>query len=316
MNYSIVQKPLYMLFILILGASGLTLHSCGRNGNAQIAAGRGPAQEILSINMPSRLDFAGEEVPLNLYYVNESLERELLVNTYWHSSTLLLLKRANRWLPVIEPILKKNGIPDDFKYLAMIESNLTNSRSPAGAAGFWQFLEGTAKEYQLEVSDQVDERYHLEKATEAACRYFRRAYSKYNSWALVAAAYNAGTRRIDDFLSRQQTESYFDLLMAEETERYLFRILAIKMIHNNPRAFGFYPDVERLYEPLAFREVQISETIPNLVDYARTQGVSYKLLRMFNPWLRTHELTVKAGKTYTLKIPQGRFAQTHRPVGS
>lgn len=316
MNHSVVMKPLYLFLVLIIGVSGLTLHSCSSNGNAQIAAERGPAQEIISINMHSRIDFAGEDVPLNLYYVNESLERELLVNTYWHSSTLLLLKRASRWLPVIEPILKKNGIPDDFKYLAMIESNLTNSRSPAGAAGFWQFLEGTAKEYQLEVSDQVDERYHLEKATEAACRYFRRAYSKYNSWALVAASYNAGTRRIDDFLARQQTNSYFDLLMAEETERYLFRILAIKMIHINPRAFGFFPDVERLYEPLAFREVQVSETIPNLVDYARTQGVSYKLLRMFNPWLRTHELTVKVGKTYTLKIPQGRFAQTHRPVGS
>ncbi|MBK9291056.1 MAG: lytic transglycosylase domain-containing protein [Bacteroidetes bacterium] len=293
-----------------------TLASCGRNGNAQQPAERLPAQEIVSIQLPASIDFAGEEVPLELYYVSEALERELLVNTYWHSSTLLLLKRANRWLPVIEPILKKNGIPDDFKYLAMIESNLTNSRSPAGAAGFWQFLEGTAREYQLEVTDQVDERYHLEKATEAACRYFRRAYNKYNSWALVAAAYNAGTRRIDDFLSRQQTDSYFDLLMAEETERYLYRILAIKMIHRNPRAFGFYPDLERLYEPLSFREIQVSESIPNLVEFARSQGVSYKLLRMFNPWLRTHELTVKPGKTYTLKIPDGRFARTHRPIRS
>lgn len=311
-----LKKAAPRLYLLLLSALALLGSSCARNGNAQLPAERNPTQEIVSINLPSRLDFAGEEVPLNLYYVSEALERELLVNTYWHSSTLLLLKRANRWLPIIEPILKKNGIPDDFKYLAMIESNLTNSRSPAGAAGFWQFLEGTAKEYQLEVSDQVDERYHLEKATEAACRYFRRAYSKYNSWALVAAAYNAGTRRIDDFLSRQQTDSYFDLLMAEETERYLFRILAMKMIHSNPRAFGFYPDIERLYEPLAFKEVQVSESIPNLVDFARNQGVSYKLLRMFNPWLRTHELTVKTGKTYTIKIPEGRFALTHRPVRS
>lgn len=311
-----LKKAAPRLCVLLLPALALFGSSCARNGNAQLPAERNPTQEIVSINLPSRLDFAGEEVPLNLYYVSEGLERELLVNTYWHSSTLLLLKRANRWLPVIEPILKKNGVPDDFKYLAMIESNLTNSRSPAGAAGFWQFLEGTAKEYQLEVSEQVDERYHLEKATEAACRYFRRAYSKYNSWALVAAAYNAGTRRIDDFLSRQQTDSYFDLLMAEETERYLFRILAMKMIHSNPRAFGFYPDIERLYEPLAFKEVQVSESIPNLVDFARNQGVSYKLLRMFNPWLRTHELTVKPGKVYTLKIPEGRFALTHRPVRS
>lgn len=309
-----LKKAAPRLCILLLPALALLGSSCARNGNAQLPAERNPTQEIVSINLPSRLDFAGEEVPLNLYYVSEALERELLVNAYWHSSTLLLLKRANRWLPIIEPILKKNGLPDDFKYLAMIESNLTNSRSPAGAAGFWQFLEGTAKEFQLEVSEQVDERYHLEKATEAACRYFRRAYSKYNSWALVAAAYNAGTRRIDDFLSRQQTDSYFDLLMAEETERYLFRILAMKMIHSNPRAFGFYPEIERLYEPLAFKEVQVSESISNLVDFARNQGVSYKLLRMFNPWLRTHELTVKPGKTYTIKIPEGRFALTHRPV--
>ncbi len=310
------DKAAIKLFLLLLPPFTFLLSSCTRNGNAQLPAERNPAQEIVSISLPNRLDFAGEEIPLNLYYVSEALERELLVNTYWHSSTLLLLKRANRWLPVIEPILKKNGIPDDFKYLAMIESNLTNSRSPAGAAGFWQFLEGTAKEYQLEVSDQVDERYHLEKATDAACRYFRRAFSKYNSWALVAAAYNAGTRRIDDFLSRQQTDSYFDLLMAEETERYLFRILSMKMIHSNPRAFGFYPDIERLYEPLAYKEVLVTESIPNLVEFAKNQGVSYKLLRMFNPWLRSHELTVKPGKTYTIKIPEGRFALTHRAIRS
>lgn len=316
MIYNNIQRLLNILIIILLFASLFMFGSCGRNGNAQQPAERVAPQEIGSIGLPVKLDFAGEDIPLQLYYVSESLERELLVNAYWHSSTLLLLKRANRWLPVIEPILKKNGIPDDFKYLAMIESNLTNSRSPAGAAGFWQFLEGTAKEYQLEVTDQVDERFHLEKATEAACRYFRRAYGKYNSWALVAAAYNAGTRRIDDFLSRQQTDSYFDLLMAEETERYLYRILAMKLIHQNPRAYGFFPDRERMYEPLAFREVQVNETIPSLVDFARTQGVSYKLLRMFNPWLRSHELTVKTGKTYSLKIPEGRFARTHRPIGS
>jgi hypothetical protein len=316
MSNAAARKVHPLLLFLLIGIIVLLEQSCSHNGNAQQPSERGPLQEINSISMPASIDFAGEDVPLNLYYVNESLERELLVNTYWHSSTLLLLKRANRWLPVIEPILKKNGIPDDFKYLAMIESNLTNSRSPAGAAGFWQFLEGTAKEYQLEVSDQVDERYHLEKATEAACRYFRRTYSKYNSWPLVAAAYNAGTKRIDDFLSRQQVDNYFDLLMAEETERYLFRILAIKLIHKNPRAYGFFPDVSRLYEPFEFKEIQVTETIPNLVEFARSQGLSYKLLRIFNPWLRTHELTIKPGKTYTLKIPKGRFAKTYRPIGS
>ncbi len=173
-------------------------------------------------DLPDELYFADLRIPIELFYTSESLERELIVNTYWHSSTLLLLKRANRWFPVIEPILAAHQIPDDFKYLAMIESSLTNARSPAGAVGFWQFLEGTAKDYGLEINKDVDERYHLEIATAAACRYLLKSYERYNDWALVAAAYNAGNRRINSFMEDQMADSYFDLLMAEETERYLF----------------------------------------------------------------------------------------------
>lgn len=269
---------------------------------------------IISFELPQSYKFAGESVPMELFYVRENLERELLVNTYWHSSTLLLLKRANRWFPVIEPILKKNNIPDDFKYLSMIESNLTNARSPAGAVGFWQFLEATGKEYGLEINKDVDERYHLEKATSAACRYLQKAYSKYGNWSLVAAAYNAGNRRIDNFLAEQQVESYHDLLMAEETERYLFRMIAVKMITENPVNFGFYPEIEKLYTPYQWKEVDVNSTITNLAEFAASHGITYKLLKIFNPWLRSNQLPVAAGKSYTIKIPTGHFAKTHRQL--
>lgn len=268
---------------------------------------------IISFDLPEDLWFAGEKVPLNMFYIRESLERELIVNTYWHSSTLLLLKRANRWFPVIEPILIEQGIPADFKYLSMIESNLTNARSPAGAAGFWQFLETTGKEYGLEVNQDVDERYHLEKATVAATKYFKKAHEKYGSWALVAAAYNAGTRRIDGFLADQKASSYYDLLMAEETERYVFRMIAMKMILNDPAMYGFYPDLEKLYAPLKFTIVPVNATIHDLADFARGYGISYKLLKVFNPWLRSNKLPVAAGKSYEIKIPLEPYNQTHLP---
>jgi len=269
---------------------------------------------IISFDLPQSLKFAGETIPMELFYVRESLERELIVNTYWHSSTLLLLKRANRWFPVIEPILKRHNIPDDFKYLSMIESNLTNARSPAGAVGFWQFLEATGKEYGLEINKDIDERYHLEKATAAACRYLQKAYNKYGSWSLVAASFNAGNRRIDGFLAEQQADSYHDLLMAEETERYLFRMIAVKMITENPVNYGFYPEIEKLYTPLQWKEIEVSATINNLAEFAASHGITYKLLKIFNPWLRTNQLPVTAGKSYTLKIPTGHFAKTHRQV--
>jgi len=186
--------------------------------------------KISAIDLPQKIDFAGEATPLNIYYVKENLDRELIVNTYWHSSSLLLLKRAARWFPVIEHILKENGIPDDFKYLALIESGLENVTSPAGAKGFWQFLKGTAKDYGLEVNNEVDERYNVEKATQAACKYFNKAHEKYKNWTLVAAAFNAGNKGIDRQIEKQKVNNYYSLLLDDETERYVFRILAIKTI--------------------------------------------------------------------------------------
>jgi hypothetical protein len=270
--------------------------------------------KILSIDLPESMTFAGEEVPLRLFYVREGLERELVINTYWHSSTLMLLKRANRWFPVIDPILKEYGIPDDFRFLCMIESNLTNARSPAGAVGFWQFLEGTAKEFGLEVNKEVDERYHVEKSTRAACRYLLKSYERFQSWSLVAASYNAGQKRIARFIENQKATSYFDLHMAEETDRYLQRILAIKLIYTSPETYGFYPEVERLYPPLEYETVKVSSDVDDLAAFAANKGISYKLLKYFNPWLRSDKLNVKRGREYEIKIPKGDFALTHKSV--
>jgi membrane-bound lytic murein transglycosylase D len=316
-------KKIFLTLIIIfaVGFSGLLLLNSGeqfllnaQSSEKQIVSSASQNYRIISFDLPNELYFAGERVPMELFYVRESLERELVVNTYWHSSTLLLLKRANRWFPVIEPILAKNGVPNDFKYLSMIESNLTNARSPAGAVGFWQFLETTAKEYGMEVTKDVDDRYHVEKSTEAACRFLLKAYNKYGSWSLVAAAFNAGNRRIDGFLQEQQADSYFDLLMAEETERYLFRMIAMKMIVENPTFYGFYPEIEKLYQPLTYDIVKVNSSILNLADFSKEKGISYKLLKYFNPWMRSNQLPVNPGKSYAVKIPLEPFNLTHYQI--
>ena len=224
-------------------------------------------------------------------------------NTYYHSNTILYFKRANRFFPVIEPILEKNGIPNDFKYLALIESGLENVVSPAGAAGYWQFMEKTGREYGLEINEQVDERYHIEKSTEAACKYLLDAYKKYNDWALVAASYNTGMNRIDKELERQKTDNYYDLLLSQETARYMFRILAVKQIFAQPENYGFHIRKKDLYPPLEFTEVSVDTTINDLVLFSKEHEISYKILKHFNPWLRQVYLKNGTGKTYALKLP-------------
>ena len=262
------------------------------------------AYKISAIELPQEIDFSGEVTPLNIFYVNESLDKELTINTYWHSSTLLLLKRSARWFPVIEPILKKNGIPNDFKYLALIESGLENVTSPAGAKGFWQFLKGTAKDYGLEVNNEVDERYNAEKATQAACEYFNKAHEKYKNWTLVAAAFNAGNKGIDRQIEKQKINNYYSLLLADETERYVFRILALKTIFENPEKFNFYLNKNDLYSPIPTKTIEINSSIKNLADFAIENGINYRILKEFNPWLRTGELKNKKYKTYEIKIPK------------
>lgn len=259
--------------------------------------------KVFSLATPEEVTFGGGAVPLEKFGVREKLDRELLVNTYWHSNTFLSFKRSNRWFPVIEPILEKNGIPEDFKYLAVIESGLTNAVSPAGATGFWQFLKGTAKSYGLEVNDQVDERYHVEKATEAACRYLNDAYEKYGDWALVAASYNMGMGGVDKQLNRQKVDEYWDLLLNQETARYVYRILAIKEILNNGGDYGFVVRPKDLYEPYDVRTLEVDSTISDLAQWSLDNGANYNILKTLNPWLRQSSLDNRSGKTYEILLP-------------
>lgn len=259
--------------------------------------------QIHGASLPESIDFAGENAPLDEFYVAEGLDKELQVNTYWHSSTLLQLKRANRWFPVIDSILKENNIPADFKYVALIESGLENVDSPAGASGFWQILEGTAEDHGLEVNKDVDERYHVEKATIVACEYLRDAYERFGSWTLAAVSYNAGKRRISNAIEDQQADNFYDLYLNEESTRYIYRILAIKSIYENPGKYGFMLNENDLYQPLPFRTVSFDAAIKDLVAFALEEGTTYKMLKTLNPWLVNNKLRNSTRKTYTLKLP-------------
>ena len=262
------------------------------------------SQYIHDVELPKAMDFCGEPVPLERFYVRESLERELLVNTYRHASTLLLMKRTTRWLPVIEPIMKKNNLPSDFKYLAMIESDLTNAVSPSKAVGFWQFLEGTGKQYNLEIYKEVDMRYHQEKETQAACDFLKDLYRRFKSWTLAAAAYNCGGGRISKTIEEQQVTSYYDMLLPNETERYIYRILAFKLIMENPEKYGFHISDEGWYQPLEYKTITVTETIENLAQFAIDQGTNLKMLKYYNPWLRSDKLTISEGNSYVIKLPK------------
>lgn len=254
--------------------------------------------------IPGEVFLFGERVPLENFEVYERLDRELVVNTYWHSSTILALKRAARWFPVIEPILKKNNVPVDFKYLAVVESNLENVVSPTGATGFWQFIKSAATEYGLEVNEEVDERYHVEKSTEAACQYIKDAYSKFGSWTLAAASYNAGMNGISKWSSIQKTNNYYNLTLGIETSRYIARVAAIKIIMENPQKYGYYLNENDLYKPLKFTEVILDSSVTDFADYAALLGINYKTLKLYNPWLRDTKLKVKNGVTYKIRVPE------------
>lgn len=263
---------------------------------------------IYALNIPESIDFADEKVPIADPEIVERLDRELLVNTYWQSQTLLFAKRSNRDFQVIEPILKKYGVPDDFKYLAVIESGLTHVVSPAGAAGYWQILKGTAQENGLEVTNEVDERYHLEKSTEAACKYLLTSYDKFNSWTLAAASYNMGRDGLAKQLERQEGSSYYDLLLNSETGRYLFRIMAVKEILENPERHGFHYREKDLYPNVPVRQLMIDTAITDLGAFAKDQGINYRILKYHNPWLRLEYLPQRDGKQYVINIPnEGYF---------
>lgn len=258
---------------------------------------------IKALKIPSDLTFAGEKVPTELYDIKERMDRELLVNTYWQSNGLLLIKKAHKYFPLIEPMLKKYGIPDDFKYLAVAESGLENNSSPAGAAGFWQFLKSSAKEYGLEVNQNVDERYNLEKATRIAAEYLKKSKERFGTWTLAAAAYNAGNARIARNLKRQQVDNYYDLLLNNETARYVFRIVALKEVLSYPKKYGFEFDEEDLYKLPNTQIVEVDTVITNIASFAKTFNTNYKELKLHNAWLRENKLNNKSRKLYQIKIP-------------
>lgn len=260
--------------------------------------------EYSCIDIPASIDFCGTTIDLTRFDRRERMDRELLAFRYMHSTSLQILKRANRYFPIIEPLLQANGIPDDFKYLMVIESNINpQAKSPAGAAGLWQLMPGTARDFGLEVGHHIDERYHVEKSTEAACKYLKQAYKRFKNWESVAASYNAGQGRISQQLEKQYADNALDLQLVEETARYTYRILAAKLLLSDPQKFGFYLKASDLYPPIPYHTVTISETIDDLPRFAKSQGISYALFRSLNPWIRSTSLPCHGNKEYIIRIP-------------
>lgn len=301
------MKKIIMYFIPIVCTCAIAIMLLSNNSQEEIESKTPYVLSMTkSVEVPHKVEFAGEELVLDRYDLHERYDREINSFTYLHSTTLLLIKKANRYFPIIEPILKENGIPEDFKYLAVIESSLDHRAvSPAGAAGLWQFMPKTGPGYGLEVSAEVDERYSVEKSTEAACKYLKQAYAKYGSWASVALSYNAGQGRISGELEKQQAEDSLDLWLVSETTRYYFRMLAIKRLFENPAKYGFILTEKDLYKPIEFTKEEVTQSIPDLATFAKDKGITYAQLKDFNSWLRDRKLTIsaKSRSSYTILIP-------------
>jgi membrane-bound lytic murein transglycosylase D len=265
---------------------------------------------VYALPIPAHMDFAGEPVPLNNPDIRERMDRELLVNTYWQSNMFLIIKRAHKFFPLIEPLLAKYGLPDDFKYLAVAESGLDNVKSSAGAAGFWQFLKGTGKEYGLEINDYVDERYNLELATKVAAEYLISSKERFGSWTSAAAAYNAGNAGVNRQMERQDVTDYYDLLLNDETSRYIFRILAFKEILGNPEKYGFNFREKDLYSQVPTYSLMVDQPVEDFAKFAKEKGINYKILKIHNPWLRDTYLKNTSGKQYFIKIPEKGYYST------
>ncbi|MDA3861107.1 MAG: lytic transglycosylase domain-containing protein [Melioribacteraceae bacterium] len=264
--------------------------------------------KVISPFVPEQMDFCGEPVPLENIDVRERLEREFIVQTYYHSASVLYLKRINRWFPMIERILKEKNVPDDLKYLALAESGLDDVISPAGATGFWQFMKDAGRKHGLIINKEVDERYNIEKSTYAACNYLLGAKEKFGNWTLAAASYNMGRAGVLNQLKRQKTTNYYNLVLNEETNRYIPRIIAFKYVMENPNYYGFDIKEDQLYQPYSTYKVKLDTSVAHLADYAKLRGLNYKTLKLFNPWLRDNYLTNKSGKRYFVTLPkEGTF---------
>lgn len=264
--------------------------------------------KIFAVEIPDSIDFAGERIETNRFDVREGIDKELLINTYWQSQTILLMKRAYRWFPVIEPIIKQNGIPEDFKYLAVAESGLTNNVvSPMGAAGMWQFMKESGIKYGLEVNDNIDERYNVERSTVAACKLLKETYTLYKSWTMAAASYNVGPGSLSGSIKQQKASSYYDLYLNNETARYIYRIIALKLIMSHPKEYGFYLRLADLYPPIPTYTVKIDSSVKDLVGFAENYKLNYKILKEFNQWIRKSTIDNASGKTYYITLPKDGY---------
>ena len=297
-NHILVGTLLLLSAILLVGSSFLQPNSAFKS------YGLSDPSKVFALDIAENYSFAGETVTLDEHDLRERMDKELLVNTYWQSNTMLMIKRSNKYFPTIERILKEEGVPDDFKYLAVIESGLENVNSPAGAKGFWQIMKTTGREMGLEVNSNVDERYHIENATRVACTYLKKAKKKLGSWTLAAASYNRGITGINRLLEKQQAETYYDLLLNSETRRYVFRILAMKEILSNPTRYGFVFEVQDLYTEIPVYTVEVDTAISNIARFAKTMGVNYKQMKIHNPWLLQNHLNNKSRKLYHIKLPK------------
>ena len=278
-------------------------------GGSSSAEQERPIQNVVIPKVPAEADFAGERVPLEYFDVRESLQRELLIINYWHGSLSYIVQLSGRYKDLICKVLKEEGVPEDFFYLCVAESSLQPSSSPAGAKGYWQFLSGTAKDYGLEVGSEVDERYNWEKATRAACKYFKKGYAKYGNWTLAAASYNVGMANIDSRIGYQSLKNYYDMQLPLETARYVYRAVAFKTIMNNLPAYGFNISEEDLYKPIECKEVEVKGAVENWSEFARKHNTNFKMIKMCNEWIRSNKLTNKLGKTYKVLVPVSREAQ-------
>ena len=297
-NHILIVTLLLFSAILLVGSSFLQPNSAFKS------YGLSDPSKVFALDIAEAYSFAGETVTLDEHDLRERMDKELLVNTYWQSNTMLMIKRSNKYFPTIERILKEEGVPDDFKYLAVIESGLENVNSPAGAKGFWQIMKTTGREMGLEVNSNVDERYHIENATRVACTYLKKAKKKLGSWTLAAASYNRGITGINRLLEKQQAETYYDLLLNSETRRYVFRILAMKEILSNPTRYGFVFEVQDLYTKIPVYTVEVDTAISNIARFAKTMGINYKQMKIHNPWLLQNHLNNKSRKLYHIKLPK------------
>lgn len=298
-----------ILFAIIILSSFVFLTASFYKNEEPVSLSSNPdlGYNIYALPIPESLAFCDEDMPLSSPDIKEKIDRELLVNTYWQSNILLLLKRSNKYFPIIEPILASYGIPEDFKYLALIESGLMNVTSPAGAKGFWQIMKSTGKEYGLEINSNVDERYNLTLSTKAACQYILDAKSKFGSWTMAAAAYNAGMSGISNELERQSVSNYYDLLLGEETGRYVFRIVALKEILSHPKKYGINFQNKDLYTYAPTYTVEVDTAVTDFVEFAKTFGINYKQLKIHNPWLREKFLNNTSRKKYKIEIPEMQY---------